>query len=263
MHKSVRHSSGILGIEAISIISDRTFLRHTHDEFGIGFLVEGGQESWRRRGLVEGQAGDIITVNPGELHDGIGRQGETRHWRMLFISSEAVTDLMGRPAAQVEFCNPVLRDPCKTAQVAQAVAAMTSDVQDTAQIEELLMRAVRCLADDTGIQQLTKLQSADVAMVMDQIKEDFASPLVLSDYAETTGLSRYQILRRFAQEVGTTPHAYLTQHRVKEARRYLRAGILLAEAALASGFADQSHMTRAFVEQLGMTPGKYIAAGLA
>lgn len=263
MHKSVRHSTLVPGIEAISIISDRTFPRHTHDEFGIGYLVSGGQESWSGRGLVEARAGDIITVNPGELHDGLGRQGENRHWRMLFLNSEAVTDLIGRPATQVEFCNPVLRDPRRTGQVAQAVAAMTLDVPDATQIEELLMLAVQCLADDTIIQQSTKPQSAAVAMVIDQIKEDSASPLVLSDYAKTTGLSRYQVLRRFAQEVGTTPHAYLTQHRVKEARRYLRAGIPLADASIASGFADQSHMTRAFVKQLGITPGKYVAAGLA
>lgn len=262
MHKSVRYSTVVPGIEAISIISDRTFPRHTHDEFGIGYLVSGGQESWSGRGLVEARAGDIITVNPGELHDGLGRQGETRHWRMLFFDSEAVTDLMGRPAAQVEFRNPVLRDPRKTAQIAQAVAAMASDVPDATQIEELLMLAVQCLVDDANTQQSAKLQSAAVAMVIDQIEEDSASPLALSDYAKTTGLSRYQILRRFAQEVGTTPHAYLTQHRVKEARRYLRTGISLAEASIASGFADQSHMTRAFVKQLGITPGRYIFSGL-
>ena len=263
MHKSARHSTVVPGIEAISIISDRTFPRHTHDEFGIGYLVDGGQESWSGRGLVEARAGDIITVNPGELHDGLGRQNEARHWRMLFLNSEAVTDLMGCPAAQVEFRNPVLRDLRKATQVAQAVAAMTSDVPDATQIEELLMLAVQCLADDTDTQQSAKLQSVAVAMVIDQIRDDSASPLALSDYAKTTGLSRYQILRRFSQEVGTTPHAYLTQHRVKEVRRYLRAGIPLAEASIASGFADQSHMTRAFVKQLGITPGKYIAASLA
>ncbi|HIP78910.1 MAG TPA: AraC family transcriptional regulator, partial [Kiloniellaceae bacterium] len=60
---------------------------------------------------------------------------------------------------------------------------------------------------------------------------------------------------------GTTPHAYLTQHRVKKARGYLREGLPLAEAAVASGFADQSHMTRAFVRQFGISPGRYRAAG--
>jgi AraC-like DNA-binding protein len=33
-----------------------------------------------------------------------------------------------------------------------------------------------------------------------------------------------------------------------------------AEAALIAGFADQSHMSRAFVRQFGVTPGRYQAA---
>jgi AraC-like DNA-binding protein len=32
------------------------------------------------------------------------------------------------------------------------------------------------------------------------------------------------------------------------------------EAALIAGFADQSHMSRAFVRQFGVTPGRYQAA---
>jgi len=31
----------------------------------------------------------------------------------------------------------------------------------------------------------------------------------------------------------------------------------LADAAAISGFADQSHMTRAFVQRFGVTPGAY------
>jgi AraC-like DNA-binding protein len=73
-------------------------------------------------------------------------------------------------------------------------------------------------------------------------------------------MSRFQLLRGFAREVGTTPHAYLVQRRVCLARRLLAAGKPLADTAHRAGFADQSHMTRAFLRQLGITPGRYRAA---
>ena len=41
------------------------------------------------------------------------------------------------------------------------------------------------------------------------------------------------------------------------ARRLIAGGAALAEAAAESGFADQSHMTRAFVSRYGLTPGTY------
>jgi hypothetical protein len=69
MHRSARHCTKIPGIEAISIISDRIFPRHTHDKFGIGYLVDGGQESWSGRGHVEARKGDIITVTRRNLVD--------------------------------------------------------------------------------------------------------------------------------------------------------------------------------------------------
>ena len=34
----------------------------------------------------------------------------------------------------------------------------------------------------------------------------------------------------------------------------------IVDAAINAGFADQSHMTRAFVRQFGVTPGRYVAA---
>jgi AraC-like DNA-binding protein len=60
--------------------------------------------------------------------------------------------------------------------------------------------------------------------------------------------------------VGITPHAYLVQRRVRLARGLLAAGRTPAQAAAEAGFADQSHLTRAFLRQLGVTPGRYRAA---
>jgi AraC-like DNA-binding protein len=73
-------------------------------------------------------------------------------------------------------------------------------------------------------------------------------------------MSRFQLLRAFALEIGLPPHAYRVQRRVVLARQWIARGVSLADAAAAAGFADQSHMTRAFVRLLGVTPANYAAA---
>jgi AraC-like DNA-binding protein len=82
----------------------------------------------------------------------------------------------------------------------------------------------------------------------------------LAELAALSGVSRFQLLRGFPREVGITPHAYLMQRRVLLPERLLRAGQALAGAAIRAGFSDQSHMTRAFVRQVGVTPRRYRAA---
>ncbi|MCG5481567.1 MAG: AraC family transcriptional regulator, partial [Ensifer alkalisoli] len=57
-----------------------------------------------------------------------------------------------------------------------------------------------------------------------------------------------------------TPHAYLVQRRIDIVRQLIAKRTPLADAAVAGGFADQSHMTRVFVRKYGFTPGAYAQA---
>ena len=91
-------------------------------------------------------------------------------------------------------------------------------------------------------------------------KWQFAAPVTLSDLAVASGLDRFQMLRSFTRATGLTPHAYLVQRRIDLARRLIASGQPLADAAIASGFADQSHMTRIFVRKYGISPGAYARA---
>jgi AraC-like DNA-binding protein len=69
-----------------------------------------------------------------------------------------------------------------------------------------------------------------------------------------TGLDRYQFARQFRAVYGTSPYRYSVMRRLDMARRQLRQAPPLAETALAAGFADQAHFTRAFKAAFGMTP---------
>lgn len=260
MHKSARHQTILPGIDAVSIKSDRTFPRHSHDEFGFGYVVAGGQESWSGRGQVEARAGDTITVNPAELHDGIGQQGQPRHWRMLYLSPAALADFSDVPTASAEFSRPVYRSRRALRLAIGAITEVTLDQPDRDHAEQLVMLALAAQLDrsDDSDAPKTPSHSKDVATVLDMIQQNWDTPLSLADFAEATRTSKFGLLRRFSRELGITPYAYLTQHRVKRAKDMIVAGGSLADTAVACGFADQSHMTRTFSRQLGLTPGCFV-----
>lgn len=264
MHKSARHQSILPGVDAISIKSDRTFPRHTHDAFGFGYIVAGGQNSWSGKGHVEAQAGDTITVNPAELHDGVGRPGQPREWRMLYLSPAALAEFSDVPAECAEFSRPVNRSRRILRLAIHAIKAVTLDQPDQDHAEQLLMLALAAQLEPNlnGDTPNSSVFSKGVQTVLDMICQDWNAPLSLADFATATNTSKYQILRRFSRELGATPHAYLTQHRVKRAQDMIMTGSSLADTAIACGFSDQSHLTRTFSRQLGLTPGCFARSGV-
>jgi AraC family transcriptional regulator len=69
--------------------------------------------------------------------------------------------------------------------------------------------------------------------------------------------------RCFKRSTGDTPYQYLTRLRLEEAKRLmLTAQRSLAEIALACGFGDQSHFTRTFTRNVGMSPAAWRRASL-
>jgi transcriptional regulator GlxA family with amidase domain len=77
----------------------------------------------------------------------------------------------------------------------------------------------------------------------------------LDTLASMAGLSTHHFARAFHQSVGVPPHSYLLTRRLERAERLLRETRLpLAEIAAATGFADQSHLSRHFRRRTGMPP---------
>ena len=60
-----------------------------------------------------------------------------------------------------------------------------------------------------------------IARARARIDDDPSSPLTLADLAADAGMSRFQLLRGFAHEMGLPPHAYRMQRRMTLARQLI------------------------------------------
>ena len=111
-HIVAQHRLALPGVEVVTLFTTHAFPRHSHDHFGIGVMTAGAQRSWSGIGPVESEAGDVITVNPGEIHDGAPVGGQARGWRMLYLDPALVTRVMAEEGEdRPEIARPALRDP--------------------------------------------------------------------------------------------------------------------------------------------------------
>lgn len=255
------------GAVAVAADSGHRFGRHFHDEFGIGVIDRGAQGSASGRGPVEAGPGDIITVNPGEVHDGAPIGDAGRAWRMLYLTPAVVAPLIADIAEGAtdgfEFERPVLSDRRLAGQVSRLFASATDPGGAWgATAEERLLALFATLRGRPADSDAGNGRGSPPAIgrARAMIDDDPARAASLDDLAREAGMGRFQLLRGFVKATGLTPHAYLVQRRVALARRLIGERLSLAEAAVAAGFADQSHMTRAFVRAHGVTPGVYAGA---
>ena len=250
------------GIEVVIADSRHTFARHSHDTYGIGVVERGAQTSASGRGMVEAEAGHTITVNPGEVHDGAPLGDAPRAWRMLYMQptvvAAAAQDIF-EGAPREEFHAPVLKDGRIAGLVTATLAALLNDRAASIGRDERLLLLLAAVLHEQPVQRRNAAASS-ISRARDRLDSDPAAAVTLEELAAECGLGRFRLVRDFAHATGLTPHAYLLQRRTELTRRMIAGGTPLAEAAIAAGFADQSHMTRNFTRRYGYTPGAYLAA---
>jgi AraC-like DNA-binding protein len=99
---------------------------------------------------------------------------------------------------------------------------------------------------------------ARIAKALDLVQQRHRERLGVGDLAHAAGLSISQLQREFMRLLGMSPTDYITRVRVLLARRALERGdTAVGTIALDLGFYDQSHFTRVFRRQTGLTPLAY------
>lgn len=265
-HRSTVAATALPGVFVTTTDSARSFPRHWHGGYGLGLVDRGAQKSASGRGMVEAFAGQCITHNPGEVHDGTPIGDAGRRWRMFHIEPAAMARLLGlTQAASLEWHAPVIDaaalrvtlDRAFAAAEAASGAAPHAGAAAPALLEEGLVLAVGRSFEPTPAPRPARPDEGHLARVVERLADELAQAPTLDELAALAGTTRYTLVRQFGRRHGLPPMAWWQQWRLQRARERVAAGWSLADTALACGFSDQSHLTRVFTRQFGYTPGAW------
>lgn len=243
---------------------EHSFDRHSHETFGLG-VTFGGTQVFRCRGSTHASRRDhVLTFNPDEAHDGHGGDPGGFRYAILYIEPARLAEWCAdgaQPGGGRFFRQPLVHDPRGAARVAAVIDAM-SQPGEALRAHALASETVSWLMRRHGADGAASSRTPSAPWldgVRDWLEARYRDDVRIDDLAAIAGVTRVHVTRAFTRRYGTPPHVMLNAIRLRHAMRALRAGGTIVEAALDSGFADQSHFSRRFKGAVGLSPAAWRA----
>jgi AraC-like DNA-binding protein len=244
--------TGMLRVEH----EDRTKTTYA-EHFTVVVVYEGAFDGWYRRGVRTHVAGSLKLKEPGEVHRDLRVHAPFTLQGAAFAPElvAAAADAMGVRGSP-HFKAPGFAPGERATELAFAmhdalVREGATEIQRATLVAETLSEIVG--ASPPSGERAPRAVRRARAFLHDALTDK----ITLDDLAEHAALDKFHLVRAFRSEVGLPPYEYLTYLRVSRARELLQRGVLVAEAAQAVGFYDESQLHRHFRRIVGVPPGVY------
>jgi len=114
-HSAIWRVPAIGGVDAFRATVERfAYARHSHDCYAFGPVDTGAMRFWYRGAEHVVPAGGVITLNPGEVHDGHSASEAACRYRMLYVERATIDEMFTVDAPHIRdvvaINGPELRD---------------------------------------------------------------------------------------------------------------------------------------------------------
>ena len=241
---------------------------HHHDFYEVYFLLGGQVEYWVEGRILRPAAGDLLLINPMELHRPVIQSDSSTYERIvLWINKTYLEGLT--EGGQLSRCfDPNLPNLIRpTAAERTTLTAWLSDLVRECYSRDFcseysafgiflqFMVQLNRIALHTQPQQEEATVSDLVNQVLHYIGRHTNEELTLHGLAERFFVSKYHLSHAFTREVGVSLHRYITLRRLLMARQLLSAGVPAGQVSSACGFSEYTSFYRAFKAEYGISPG--------
>ena len=251
-------------IELLSAsFKDFSFSKHWHDELSIG-LIEKGVETVEYRGSkIDIPQGNIIAINPSEIHTGFSGSSEGWTYRMFYFDVELIQNILSQHFKDFSVIvkEPVINDPLLFQKLLKLHITLEQNSFCLTKESLLILSIIELFSNHGDLKQQESLVYKDFKvnqLVKEYLIENCSENISLDELSNLTQRDKYQIIRNFKKQYNITPHQFLVLLKTKKAKVLLEKGFDITNSALECGFVDQSHFTKNFKCLYGTTPGMYI-----
>lgn len=242
---------------------------HHHDFYEVYYLLGGEVEYWVDGRILKMVPGDLLLINPMELHRPVLSEETQVYERIVVWVNKAYLENLGDGSLCSCF-DPT--DPNHThlihltAPERTGVTALLSELVRESYSQDYgselcsyglflqFMVGLNRMARHTAQQEESRAQSVLVQQVLSYISEHLSQSLSLEALADQFFVSKYYLSHTFSAEVGVSLYRYIMLRRLLLARQLLSQGIPAGQVSVSCGFADYTSFYRAFKSEYGISP---------
>ncbi len=250
------------------------FPAHFHDHYVIGCLKQGSRRLICKGQKFEITAGDVLIFNPYDTHACQQQGEEMLGYLALNISipvmASRVEKMTGKAGVPV-FNTPIVSDSAVLERfldlhrlIMNKAAKQEKEKAWSGLLALLFKDHVPAPAKTKSIQSQMVFSSKkqknlrkEVAAAIHFIDQNYLYTITLDQLCAQASLSKSTLLRTFISSFGLSPYRYLETVRIMQAKKQLEQGISCACVAAQTGYFDQSHFSRCFLQMTGLTPSLY------
>lgn len=249
---------------------------HQHDFYEVYYFIGGNVEYSVEGRTYDLQSGDLLLINPLELHQPRIAPDQQDYERIvLWINKNYLSELCYNKTSLTRCFDNTIPDhsnllrPSKMQQT--YISAMLDEIINEknengyaveiateAMILRFLVELNRLTINSKSEKEKEESSSTIIPDVLDYINSHFCEKLTLTSIADEFFVSKYYLSHVFNNVVGTSVHRYIMLKRLIHAKQMLLSGIKSTTAATNCGFNDYAGFYRAFTAEYGVTPKEFV-----
>lgn len=239
---------------------------HFHDFYELSAIYEGSSRFLVNGNIFSMGKRSLQLIRPRDYHRQQTEQGEHIRYYNLTFSEAVLGEELIRELERTELplCTEAGREEWAELGALLDRACKTFEKEpDTLFCKTLAEGCIGILCafllKNCGKMEKTKIQTMQepVRRAVAYIRQNYREKVSLAEAARAAGLSEAYFSTLFHETMGIPFSRYVTEYRLREAKRYLQTGELsLKEVAAVCGFSSYPYFISAFKKYFGETPGK-------
>ena len=219
-------------------------------------------------------AGDMIILNPSELHRCVIADDETFERISLHIS-EGIIDGFGIENTELfkvfyererGIGNILRAERLREIGGERLMKDILAHASGSGKNDRILLRcktiellAAISEAVDRGepTDESPRIENALILEILQYLNTHYCEDVSLSEIADRFYHSKYHVCHLFREQVGVTVHDYLALRRIHLVNDLIRRGDPVTEACFAAGFKNYSNFFRLYKKHTGMIPQEF------